>query len=267
MAEHWLVFARGMSIGLRVGSDVGCWTYDTGNLLSAVSLSLSHILTCSPTDPISGFFTKGDNWSCTQIQTTQLPGDASVTVAFANPINVAWQASDLDKFVPPSAPILALASQTGGSVTPASSSTSSSAATSPNTGNSGAPSPTNANSSDLSTGATAGIGVGAAVAGLAIVVGIVYWFFRRHKSTQNPPKADLGIAAEKRDIYGENTLSPMVVQPTAELDAHGHVYEAPNILPVEAPTESSLQELEGDMVPELSQDGSRWTSMKSVSRR
>ena len=267
MAEHWLVFARGMSVGLRLGSDVRCWTYDIGDLLSAVSLYLSHIFTCSLTDPTSGFFTKGDNWSCTQIQTTQLPGDASVTVAFANPINVAWQASDLDKFNPPSAPLLALASQTDGTVTPASSSTLSSARTSSTTGNSGAPSSTNKNSSDLSTGATAGIGVGAAVAGLAIVAGIVCWFFRRHKSTQKPSKADLGTVAEKRDIYGENILSPMVVQPTAELDTDGHVHEAPNTIPVEAPTGSSPQELEGDMVPELPQDGSRWTSMKSVSQR
>jgi hypothetical protein len=121
----------------------------------------------------------------------------------------------------------------------------------------------NPNSSNLSTGATAGIGAGAAVAGLAIVAGIVYWFFRRHKSTRKPPKADSRTAAEKRDIYGENTFSPIVAQPPAELDTDGNVLEAPNtVVPATAPTKSSPQELEGDMVPELSQDGSRWTSMK-----
>ena len=211
----------------------------------------------------SGFFTKGNEWSCTQIQTKQLPGDASVTVAFANPISVAWQSSDLDKFVPKSAAILALASQTGGTVLSSSSSSTTGSSTT-----STAPSLSSSGNSDLSTGAKAGIGVGVAIAGLAIVAGMLYWFFRRYQLTQKPSKTGSGALAEKRDIYGENIQSPMIEHPPTELDVDGNVYEAANTgVPVEAPTKSSPQELHGDMVPELSQDGGRRASTKAASGR
>jgi hypothetical protein len=203
-------------------------------------------------------------WSCTQLQTTQLPGQASVTVAFANPISVAWQSSDLDKFIPASAPLLALAQQTGGSL---SATTSSSASSS--TQNTQYPSSTNTKSgeADLSTGAKAGIGVGVAVAALAIIAGMLYWFFRRYQLTQKPKKAEVNTAAEKRDIYGENMSSPMDARPHAELDSDANVFEAANSsMPAEAPTKTIPHELEGDMVPELSQDGSR-NSSKVVSER
>jgi hypothetical protein len=149
-------------------------------------------------------------------------------------------------FVPKSAPLFALASQTGGTL-----SSSSSSSTTGSSTTSVAPSSSNTDNSDLSTGAKAGIGAGAAVAGLAIIAGMLYWFFRRY---------------QKRDIYGENVHSPVTAQPPAELDADGNIYEAANTaVPVEAPAKSSPQELEGDTVPELSQDSSRGTSRKAGS--
>jgi hypothetical protein len=108
--------------------------------------------------------------------------------------------------------------------------------------------------------------VGAAVAGLAIIAGMLYWFFRCYQLTQKSSKAEAAPPVEKRDIYRENAYSPATAQPPAELHADGNVYEAANTaVPVETPTKSSPQELEGDMVPELSQDGSRGTSRKAGS--
>ena len=204
-------------------------------------------------------------WSCTQLQTTQLPGQASVTVAFANPISVAWQSSDLDKFIPASAPVLALAQQTGGSI----SATSSSLSLSTTTTNTQYPSSTitTTSGSELSTGAKAGIGVGVAVAALAIIAGILYWFFRRYRLRQKPKQTQESTAAEKRDMHGEYMSIPMDARPRAELGGDANVYEAANsFTPAEAPTKTIPHELEGDMVPELSQDGSRYTS-KPISER
>lgn len=216
---------------------------------------------------LSGFLTKGNEWSCTQIQTEQLPGDASVTVAFANPISVAWQSSDLDNFVPKSAPLLALANQTGGILSSASSTATSAASTTARTTRYGAPTSSSTSGSDLSTGAKAGIGVGAGVAGLAIVVGIIYWVFRCYKLTQKSPKTESWTAAEKRDIYGENMQSPVAARGPAELHADDRIFEANTEGPVEAPTKSSPQELEGDGVPELPQDGSQRVFRKTGSGR
>lgn len=78
----------------------------------------------------------------------------------------------------------------------------------------------------------------------------------------------MSTSSEKRDIYGEYINSPINAQPPAELDADEVVHEAGNnAMPVEAPTKMSPQELEGDMVPELSQDGSRRTLRKIRSTR
>ena len=68
-------------------------------------------------------------------------------------------------------------------------------------------------------------------------------------------------------MYGENMSSPMDARSRAELDGDAHVHEAANSsMPAEAPAKTVPHELEGDMVAELSQDGSRSAS-KAVSER
>ncbi|KAK9792852.1 hypothetical protein AB5N19_00124 [Seiridium cardinale] len=132
-------------------------------------------------------------WSCYQVLTTSvsdlsfsntlettLPG----TTAFANPISVAWQESDLTIFSPASAPLLALKSQ--GITFPVQSTTGSVASTTSISSSDITPSPSATESANttastnngLTTAAAVGIGVGATV-GLFAFAGLIWWF-RRH---------------------------------------------------------------------------------------
>ncbi|KAK1809833.1 hypothetical protein LTR12_015795 [Friedmanniomyces endolithicus] len=123
--------------------------------------------------------------------------------AFAPTIAVAWAFTDLDRYTPASAPIFAtdLTAATIGSST---ATTTSASQSNPTTSSSTLSTPIQSGSS-LSTGATAGIGVDAALGGLALIALGAWLFLRRRKSRaaggadDNHGKAELpGESAEKQ---------------------------------------------------------------------
>ncbi len=123
--------------------------------------------------------------------------------AFAPTIAVAWAFTDLDRYTPASAPIFATdltAATIGSSTATTTSASQSNSATSSST----LSTPIQSGSS-LSTGATAGIGVDAALGGLALIALGAWLFLRRRKSRaaggadDNHGKAELpGESAEKQ---------------------------------------------------------------------
>jgi hypothetical protein len=100
----------------------------------------------------------------------------------------------LDRFDQSPPPPLAVTSSTASSSTP----TGSLAYSAPSTTITGSTSPTSTlgsashSSNGLSNGAKAGIGIGASIAGLAILAGLVFLLFRRRKSNQLKRMSDRG---------------------------------------------------------------------------
>ncbi|KAI1868231.1 hypothetical protein JX265_007054 [Neoarthrinium moseri] len=143
-------------------------------------------------------------WSCYQVLTSSvsdlsfsndLKTTLAGTTAFANPISVAWQQSDLSLFSPASAPILALRSQ-GITFPPDSTTTSSSlsatgttsvTSSSPSSTDTAAPIPSSG--SGISTASAAGIGVGATV-GVFAIVGVIWWFRRHYRIAKRSDHSD-----------------------------------------------------------------------------
>lgn len=110
--------------------------------------------------------------------------------------------------------------------------------------------------------------MGATIAGLAIIGGMIFWFFHRHKSDETKLKGGKSAAAEQRNIYGEPDMqSPMNMKSPVELDASGNIHEAADTaVPAEADPGAVRVELEGDLGgAEKSGDVSRNTSMKDGS--
>ncbi|KAK3719904.1 hypothetical protein LTR37_004027 [Vermiconidia calcicola] len=150
----------------------------------------------------------GHFWSCGQVLTsvatdltfsndafsssTRLP----TTTVYANPISVAWQEKDLSLFMPASAPLLAL-SRAG--VTFAPDSSTSQSTSSPSTSSSPATSVPSAETAqpklDLSSGAAAGIGVGATVAVISAAAGL-WWLLRNYKFSRRRHQDQLQFPAE-----------------------------------------------------------------------
>lgn len=116
-----------------------------------------------------------------------------------------WAESDLTKFTPASAPLLVNTASTASRTQPSNTSKSIASTTS---------TPSAAGSPGLSTGAKAGIGVGAAVLVLAILAaGIVFYRRRKAKQVQQPPEIAQVVPAahvepEKRTEY-RSPLSEM----------------------------------------------------------
>ncbi|RGP76560.1 hypothetical protein FLONG3_5222 [Fusarium longipes] len=156
-------------------------------MLSSVS-TVHYTNTCTVTEcshrgishlPIVG-------WSCetsiTSIgKVTTVVSDTTVTVTesvlWANPIRVAWQESDLSLFSPESAPLLALQSATAAI-------SSTTQEPSSNSGDSGG-------GDGLSSGAAAGIGVGAGIAGM-VIIGALWWFAKRYRALRRNRNTDEG---------------------------------------------------------------------------
>lgn len=130
--------------------------------------------------------------------------DNTFTV-FVVAVTIGWQASDLPNFDPPSAPILAQVSATasvpttdGIVATTGPTATSRETPTASATGNED-------NSDGLSTGAKAGIGIGAALAALLAIALIVFFFLRRSrkKKRQNPSNQPYGAhSSGQQQGYG-----------------------------------------------------------------
>ncbi|KAI1334398.1 hypothetical protein F5Y15DRAFT_291964 [Xylariaceae sp. FL0016] len=208
------------------------YEYVATSIQSSASGPATTLAVCCPpgihTAPESG-------WSCLQVITSvdtdlsfanTLSTTLPATTAFANPISVAWQESDLPLFTPASAPLLALAAQ-GITFPPASASSS---LTSSTTSSSSSSSTSAASgSSSLSTGAAAGIGVGVTVCLFALILGV--WWFVRHfqvmRRNNSSPQEGAGVAREKTENLH-----------------HGNPY-AVNQHPVEAPDTTLRYEVDG----------------------
>lgn len=225
----------------------------------------------------SGFYTKGNEWSCTQVQ-SQFPGKG-LTVQFANPISVAWQSSDLAHFTPASAPVRALARQTLGTLadtkTAKAVNLDGHAVTAVEAGGSGVPAISNGRPAGtahrtgstregLSAGAAAGIGVGATLVGIAIIGGLLFWFFRRYKLISRNPKKKGRHEDEKGDVYeveGSGGQGRRDLKRRAEPDPENHVLEAADTgKPHEADSRSIRLELEGDL-----RKDTKWPSVDVIS--
>ncbi|GKU08329.1 hypothetical protein FLAG1_08864 [Fusarium langsethiae] len=133
---------------------------------------------------------------CFQVLTTGVQGAISfenshintepTTTAYAAAISVAWQESDLSLFLPKSAPRLAL--QRAGVTLPPDPYTESRTASEYTSESTGSNSKTqnqdggtgSGGGGGLSTGAIAGIGVGAAIAGI-MSIALLWWFAKRFK--------------------------------------------------------------------------------------
>lgn len=178
--------------------------------------------------------------------------------AFANPISVAWQESDLEFFEPKSAPLLALRS--AGITIPSSASVSGSLGATGSTevtrtiglepgatGSSTRGATANASSSSsagegLSTGAAAGIGVGATVVGL-MVIGIFAWLvLKRFKVSRRERKSSLVTEERVAPFYA--STGPSLVEadnrPIVEAPADARRHEADG-LPVRAELDAGFQ--------------------------
>ena len=142
-------------------------------------------------------------------------------------VTVAWQASDLASFSPPSAPVLRLAAQTNVPMTSASTKISSTPFTGAH-GSSSTP-PSTHKDHALSTGAAAGIGVGATIGGIALIAGILWFFLRRYRLVRRTPQENLENDAKTSEINSDKQLAeaPDTIMyeaehPPAEAD-HQHV--------------------------------------------
>lgn len=223
-----MVFARGLSVLVRVGSDVSpaccLWTsYDTCYLLSTVSVHLL-LLGRYAGSQLTGLLRHVQTvlsvgWSCYDVLTTYVDGGLSfsssgataqpATTLYANPISVAWQESDLSLFSPASAPILALR---GAGVTFPSSPTPSTTNFSSVVPTNSSPAPKSHGDSGLSKGSAAGIGIGAAIVCIALCGGL--WYFgrrlklsRSHKlRAQQDIHNDRSRKLEDRGIVPENAI-------------------------------------------------------------
>lgn len=115
--------------------------------------------------------------------------DINGLYANLEPVTLAWESTDLSKFDPPSAPLLAYRSAVATGASIASSPSQSPGATATEQGaaatGSSAASKTSAPASGLSTGAKAGIGVGVAVGVLALIGILVWAILRRRKRKQS----------------------------------------------------------------------------------
>ncbi|PLB47692.1 hypothetical protein P170DRAFT_426923 [Aspergillus steynii IBT 23096] len=125
-------------------------------------------------------------------------------VMWAQPITIQLEASDLSLFVPvtstteSSSEPTPTPKQTSSDTTRSTGSASSAAQPSQDvtsTGDSG--------SSGLSTGAKAGIGIGAAVGGVAILGVLAFWLFRRRS-----PKKDANLTSMETPYYDPNKAGP-----------------------------------------------------------
>ncbi|KAI0141626.1 hypothetical protein GGR57DRAFT_403135 [Xylariaceae sp. FL1272] len=138
------------------------------------------------------------------------------TTAFANPISIAWQESDLTRFTPASAPGMAMKSQsitfpgestTGTSwTTPTSISTTSSPIVSPHTG--------------LSRGAAAGIGVGVTL-GVVALIAVLWWLSRNYRLARRNENAEqyaqpVGYDPSKRTRYSAHQARYELKHPPIE---------------------------------------------------
>ncbi|KAK3708292.1 hypothetical protein LTR37_011557 [Vermiconidia calcicola] len=126
--------------------------------------------------------------------------------AYDWPIAVMWAESDLDKFIPASAPVLpAMVAFTGAAITsPAVQDVHS-------TTSSLAPSTTKSEAR-ISTGAQAGIGIGVAVPATGLLAGIGYLLYRRRKRQRTRAAAK----TEATPTYSY----PSSASPKAELQSH-----------------------------------------------
>jgi len=152
--------------------------------------------------------------------------------AYDWPISVMWAESDLDKFTPASAPLLAAnAGSTSGAASTTSPAHLSGTAT-------GTALPTPTGSKGLSTGAQAGIGVGVAVVVLAVLAVAGFIFYQRRKGkraqevhgwAQPAPTAEIGYG---KDMGHHQSLS--------EMDSSSGVW---------SPQQTYRSELEGEGSP------------------
>ena len=130
------------------------------------------------------------------------------------PITLAWEAKDLSKFSPPSAPLLAYRSALATGASIASSPSQKPGATATKHGATATGSSTAANSptppSGLSTGAKAGIGVGVAIGVLALIGILVWVILRKRKRKQSEawpsPSASATPAPARQERY-ENRVN------------------------------------------------------------
>jgi hypothetical protein len=169
-------------------------------------------------------------------------------VAYQWPLSVEWASSDLSLFTPASAPVIAsdatstIASGTDTAITSgARQSGQIPAAT------------TRSATSDtgLSTGATAGIAVGAVVAVIAVLAGILFWWFKRRRSSQLiPNESDKGgqpfYVDQKVELPTEEPRRQDVARPI-ELDAMNvHELDVPERTKSKHNSNKEPVELDGD---------------------
>ena len=167
-------------------------------------------------------------------------------------IKVAWASSDLNDFKPASAPLLTSVSQTASTASLPSSNGNSSTMQTPgpppsrlsasNAGVTTSAATTSAHSNapnGLSTGAEAGIGVGASIAGLLLIAAVTFFLLRnrRHRKVRDSAPAGHGMvdaknAPEEKDsqriheAHGDSRLAEADSSNVrAELEGNWHGHE------------------------------------------
>lgn len=194
-------------------------------------------------------YTSGDAYVGTYCYSSPSMGAyANATGKYALPISVAWAESDLTKFQPPSAPLTALrrdgwtlapaTTAANSTITPAPTSTptlppsSQTASTTSTTGG-------NEQAGGFSTGAAAGIGVGATVVAFA-GIGLLWWYMRHRRRNRSLSTR-----------HGEVTDTAETVTDPKEKDGNARFEVGNNEKPSEAAGRSIAELDSGWQAPEI----------------
>ena len=181
----------------------------------------------------------------TQVRIPNSNGD-SVVGAYSNfvalqwPISVQWASSDLGDFTPSGAPTLvelssSISSNTNTPPSEHTTQTSSDVVPGPQ-GHSGSHAAGHDTHKELSTGAQAGIGVGVAIVGLALIAFGIWWLLRRRRQIAPAPNEkaaqreihDASYKVPKSGSWDERSGSGLYQQMSSPSELDGHrdgVYE------------------------------------------